>query len=122
MRALTAVILSLATLGILVSTAEAAGYPGYHRCLGTYVDPAGGLGYTDIRAIRVPCRIARSVTRRYVSDLGPKGHPRVMVVFDSNGRRWRCERYERGSGDGNRYLQIVCRATGLRRVRFRGYS
>ncbi len=125
MRVLITTILSLATLALApAAQAGESSQAGesYHPCAGTYTDPAGGLDYTRIRASRVPCRIARSVTRRYASDIAPSGHPRTLTVFDSNDRRWRCVRYQRGQGDGRRYVLVVCKAVNGRRVRFRGYS
>lgn len=120
-RARPALLVAVAALVLasMPTPAHAAG--SYRPCAGTFVDPNGGLGYKRIRALRVGCRVARSVTRQYTRSLASKGYARVIVVYDFTERGWRCVRYQRGRADGY-YLQIVCKASSGRRVRFRGYS
>lgn len=110
----------LVAVAVLASTPTPAQAASYRACAGTFTDPEGGLGYKRIRALNVRCSPARSVTRQYTLSLASKGYARVIVVFDFTERRWRCVRYQRGRADGF-YLQIVCKATDGRRVRFRGY-
>jgi hypothetical protein len=106
---------ALALPALAPATASAASY---QRCRGSYgVDgSAGGRTFRGIQALRVRCRTARGVVRKFIRT---REYARNKRRFRASGLRWDCStRFRRLPGSRFSRGYTNCSAGRGRRVKF----